>query len=631
MPPATGNDDSTPQTFHVTLPGSSAPPVVGLQPSDIQQRLLTAIGTSNRREDALPAILCVLMELVRPAGMLYCQRDGDNKLTPRPHLSPAGTGNIQRQLFERLVGFCNAACQQGELQVNDLDERNRLVASTVPILLRGKPTEAIGLIFPKASVEIDRITGILQVVAAHITLADVLEESKAAESESKNTAALLDLLGKCESSSDLKRACITLVNDLQEFLQCDRVAVGMCGLRRKSCRLIAVSGLSQFDKRAKFATSIEVALDEAILRDKVTRWPPGDESDRSAALAHQRVCEVTNSAGVISSPLYDDRGNLVGAWLFLGARDFTQSEDASSFVRATQRQVGSSLQLMRRAEINPFSRCAQEVTARLGSRPAQAAVVIICLLIATLFVPVKYKVGCNCQIQPVVRRFVAAPYDGKLEETMVEPGDEVSADELLARMDGRELRWELAGLEADYDRAEKGRDASMAVESVAKAQQASLEMERLQLKIQLVNNRLENLEIRSPLDGIVIAGDLKKTEGAPLSVGQTMFEISPLDKMIVEVEIPERDVLHVEVGQELVFRVDAYPGREWSGTIARIFPRAELRDHESVYIAEVNLDNRSGELRPGMKGRAKVIGARHALGWNLFHKPYESLCMLIGW
>ena len=173
---------------------------------------------------------------------------------------------------------------------------------------------------------------------------------------------------------------------------------------------------------------------------------------------------------------------------------------------------------------------------------------LACLCCLVLCLPLKYRVGCDCQIQPVVRRFVAAPYDGKLEKTLVEPGDEVSENQLLAQLDGRELRWELAGLEAELNRAEKSRDAAMAIDEMAEAQQAGLEVERTQLKMQLLQNRLENLEVRSPLAGIVISGDLKKTEGAPLSVGQVMFEVSPLDRMIVEVEIPEREILHVEAG-----------------------------------------------------------------------------------
>ena len=96
------------------------------------------------------------------------------------------------------------------------------------------------------------------------------------------------------------------------------------------------------------------------------------------------------------------------------------------------------------------------------------------------------------------------------------------------------------------------------IDNVAAAQQAELEMERLELKIRLISNRLNRLEVRSPLDGIVLVGDLKKTEGAPLTVGQAMFEIAPLDRMIVEVEIPEREILHVEEGREVAVLARAF-------------------------------------------------------------------------
>ena len=78
-------------------------------------------------------------------------------------------------------------------------------------------------------------------------------------------------------------------------------------------------------------------------------------------------------------------------------------------------------------------------------------------------------------------------------------------------------------------------------------------------------------------------------------------------------------------------RLEAYPWRKWKGTVANIWPRSEIRDDENVYIAEVKLDNSDLQLRPGMKGRAKITGERHLLVWNLFHKPCESLLLWLGW
>ncbi len=173
--------------------------------------------------------------------------------------------------------------------------------------------------------------------------------------------------------------------------------------------------------------------------------------------------------------------------------------------------------------------------------------------------PVPYSVNCDCELQPVTRRFIASPFEGALEKAFVEIGDTVSADQLLARMDGKEVRWEQAGNFADYERAAKERDAQLADRKVGEAQLAKLQMDRLALTSKLLSNRGDNLDIRSPIDGIVVSGELKRAEGARLSLGQTLFEIAPLDQMIVEVEIPESELAHVVAGARRPFGWKPFP------------------------------------------------------------------------
>lgn len=74
---------------------------------------------------------------------------------------------------------------------------------------------------------------------------------------------------------------------------------------------------------------------------------------------------------------------------------------------------------------------------------------------AVLLIPMDYRVQCDLELQPVSRRFVAAPFAAPLEECFVEPGDIVAENEILARLDGRELKWELAGIRADLGKARK--------------------------------------------------------------------------------------------------------------------------------------------------------------------------------
>ncbi len=129
----------------------------------------------------------------------------------------------------------------------------------------------------------------------------------------------------------------------------------------------------------------------------------------------------------------------------------------------------------------------------------------------------------------------------------------------------------------------------------------------------------------------MVSGDLSKAQHAPVETGQTLFEVAPLDAMVAELAVGEADVAYVQPGQETRLTFDAWPRDAWSGKIALLRPRAEQRDGNTVFVAEVRLDNHARQLRPGMSGRARIVAPSCAIGWILFHKPAEAICRLVGW
>ncbi len=219
---------------------------------------------------------------------------------------------------------------------------------------------------------------------------------------------------------------------------------------------------------------------------------------------------------------------------------------------------------------------------------------------------------------------MVAPFDGVFEKSLVRPGDVVKKDQKLAQMDGRELRMELAGVVADYHRARKSRDVNQAAGKTAAAQIDALEMQCQEQKRLLLESRIKNLDIKSPEAGIVVSGDLERTEGAPVKAGQAMYEIAPLNRMIVEIEVRDEDVANVAVGQKVAVKLDAYSGTVWKGTIDKIHPRSEIRDSNNVFIAEIRLDQGGEVLRPGMKGAATITTSSHTLLWILLHKAWYT-------
>ena len=129
---------------------------------------------------------------------------------------------------------------------------------------------------------------------------------------------------------------------------------------------------------------------------------------------------------------------------------------------------------------------------------------------------------------------------------------------------------------------------------------------------------------------MVLKGDLDDAVGAPVKVGQTLFEIAPLDPIKLEIAIPEMDLPSVEDGMTVEANIDGFRDEKIVGTISKIHPRAEIRDSKNVFIAEVEFENPGNALRPGMSGVARVKSQIRPLGWIWFHKAWHRARTFFG-
>ncbi len=437
--------------------------------------------------------------------------------------------------------------------------------------------------------------------------------------------AVLTMLA-CNSAS---QAAMTLANHLPSELAGARMAVAMLD-RRGMCSLRAVTGLTKLDRRTQQAQAMEAALDEAVLNDAQLLFQRGRQAELPAK-THDHLANLVGCRWIVSRPLHDSEGHAVGAWLLLGESD-NQQQAAVKWLHDAEQPSALVLPTINRAHEGIAAKAFRSLHQRFDTQCKRLLAGAIVFAIGCLAVlPLRYQVHCDCTIEPVMRRFVAAPFAATLKRTLVEPGDVVRAGDLLAELDGREIRWELAALEADYQQASKGRDTAMAERKIATAQLSRLEMEQLEQRIALMRDRQKHLEIRSPLAGVVVSGDLQRVQGAPLTIGQSLFEIAPLEQVIVEVAVAENEIAYVRQKDDVNIRLDAFARRRWAGRVTKIHPKAELRDSHQVFIAEVELANTERLLRPGMRGYADIIGPRAPVGWILFHRPWESAVRWLGW
>jgi biotin carboxyl carrier protein len=447
--------------------------------------------------------------------------------------------------------------------------------------------------------------------------------------EARATAAVLDLIQKTSQAEDLHTACRTLANELQQYLGLRQVAVGLRRRGQGRCRLAAVSGLPAIDAQSEMSRRLEAAMDSAVLQTGLIAPPIAGPTPASDSAISRN--EVDPSGKSLSIPLRTADGAIVGAWTCIGSPQSIDSEANRRFLDLAATSVAGTLQLLERAQ-GGLARQAVRRVARAApkarGRPILAGAAIMA---ATMFVPVPYDLGVQCELQPNVRRFVAAPHAGEFQKSLVKPGDIVVKGQVLARMEGRELRWELAGLTAEEEHARKSRDVNMAAGKTAAAQIDHLEIQRLEVKRQLLERRLANLEIKSPVDGIVVAGDLQRSEGVQVNIGQVLYEVAPLSQMTAELAIPDEDISAASLGMPVTVRLDSLPERRWTGDLARIHPRSVTREKDNVFMGEIPLDNADGAVRPGMEGRATIRTGSRSLGWVLFHRPWNYVTVWLDW
>ncbi|MEM9646153.1 MAG: efflux RND transporter periplasmic adaptor subunit [Planctomycetota bacterium] len=245
--------------------------------------------------------------------------------------------------------------------------------------------------------------------------------------------------------------------------------------------------------------------------------------------------------------------------------------------------------------------------------------------------PCPYTISCKTVCEPCVRRYVAAPFDARLSQVRVLTGQPVRQGQVLVTLDGSDLRSQLAGLRAEAAQAEQRLMAALANGDHSKAEFERLENEHLGREIDMLTRRQKELEIRAPIDGIIVTGDLERSEGVRLSTGDPLFEIGSLDHLIAEIAIPEDQVNHVDEMMPVDVQLEAAPNQDGASSISKIYLRSEIRDNENVFIAEAKLENSQGLLRPGMNGVARIRSGNRPLAWIWLHRPVRAVRRWLGW
>lgn len=197
---------------------------------------------------------------------------------------------------------------------------------------------------------------------------------------------------------------------------------------------------------------------------------------------------------------------------------------------------------------------------------------------------------------------------------------------LQGDVDDKERELRKVKLQAESQLVDKETDLNAAV--------SKLELERERLT--KLNSQIEKATIVAPVAGMVVygredggrwRGNDPMAEGTEVRERQEIISIPRAGGMVAEASIHESVLKQVEVGQDVILRVDAMPGREFHGSVSFV---AVLPDQNSwwanpnlrLYKTEVTIDDAVAEMRPGMSVSIEILVEEIA---DAIHVPLQAV------
>lgn len=433
---------------------------------------------------------------------------------------------------------------------------------------------------------------------------------------------LLDLLALVLGQAGQKEALLQFNASLKRWGGCSQVAIGAINATGQ-VELRSLSNVTSIDQRTDYTRLIAKVMRECAGRRAALFWPQ-EEGALAVSPILEEAAAVTKVQQCMALPVGLPDGDLVGALVLLWEERGDRSMVVDALTRTNPLLAGILTGLFR-----PHSAwhvlSGSQTTEPFGLGRATLALVACALLVLLNLMPIPFRIRADCVTQPVSIRAIVSRFDGILKEVVVQPGDQVQEGAVLARLDGKEADLQLGSVTAERDKAAKMRDQYLAAGETALAQISRLDSLRFEEQINLIREKQDHLVLTSPITGVVLSGDLKRAVGGPVTRGQTLFEVAPLESIHVELAIPEKDIAYVRNGSEVTVRFTAFPGISWQGVIEHIVPKSQIRGTMNVFLARIQFDNTNALLRPGMRGESKISAGWRTIGWQLFRTPWHTL------
>lgn len=455
----------------------------------------------------------------------------------------------------------------------------------------------------------------------------------------ERVSAVLETIAIALRQGKFQQVLFEVSNDLRQRFSCSRVAIGL--VDQSAVKLASLSEAASFEKSAPLVKAYTRAMEEAydhgaaIYQRLDGPLVQDDSADTAPYLQHMALLAHAGATKVLSYPL-SQGAHCLGV-ITLEKSDETDFSAADQvWLDAFATLFAPIVEQRRAAERSSLGRIVRELKqgqAKLfGPRHLvwKAAATLLVGFVALLtLVHLDYRVGAKTVIEGEVQRVAAAPFEGFIGAGYVRAGDTVKKGQLMAQLDDHDLIVEQARWASERDQYDNKLREAMANHDLTAVQVVGAQMRQAQAQLSLVTDKISRARLTAPYDGVVVSGDLSQQVGTPVEAGKKLFEIAPLESYRVILQVDEREIRHVQLGQSGLLVISGIAADPMPLTVVKVTSVATAEDGKNFFRVEARLRHAPERLRPGMEGVGKIEVGDRSLWWILTHSFTDWLTLTL--
>jgi putative peptide zinc metalloprotease protein len=255
----------------------------------------------------------------------------------------------------------------------------------------------------------------------------------------------------------------------------------------------------------------------------------------------------------------------------------------------------------------------------------QRSVALAAIAIILVLLPLRRESSTGYfTLEPVRRAVVRTTVPGTVTGMYASEGQWINAEAPLVRLRNLALDSRVARTRAN-DSDAKHRMALATLRYSADFGQVREERAQLAQQSGLLTSEAAQLQINSPISGVVLTPRLSDRVGTYVPAGTELVEIADVSPIRARIYMAEHDISRFWVGSEARLLVNGI-FEKWDSQVSRIEPLAsdiplgltETSQYKGLhppryYAVDLTIQNPDGKLKPGMVGLARVYGRRRSL------------------